>query len=187
MAKRKNSSSPVKATAATRREGDRRSKESRGRPAFVGAGPETRKEERLVAQAGRQGGPLGGLPATNGLRRVVVVNDAHAVLALYGDLLEELSYEVVLMVTDAVETDRITAARPDAVVLDLEVGLQADYGIRMAQELRRDTRYGAIPIVIATAHVEALDGARETLRQIGVPVLLKPFSSEELRESLEPG
>jgi CheY-like chemotaxis protein len=123
--------------------------------------------------------------ATNRARRVVVVNDAPAVLALYRDMLEELSYELVLMVTEGIETERIAEARPDAVVLDLEVGLQADYGVKMAQELRSDERYAAIPIVVATARVEALDGEAATLRKIGVPILIKPFSVDELRESLE--
>jgi CheY-like chemotaxis protein len=121
---------------------------------------------------------------TNGQRRVVIVNDAPAVLALYRDMLADLDYQPVLMETEGVETDRIAEARPDAVVLDLEVGLQADYGVRMAQELRRDERYAAIPIVVATANADALDGAREALRAIGVPILLKPFTVEELGESL---
>ena len=83
------------------------------------------------------------------------------------------------------ETERIARTRPDAVVLDLEVGLQADYGIMMAQELRRDERYASIPIVVAP-HAEALDGATATLRQIGVPILLKPFTFDEFHASLEP-
>lgn len=126
-----------------------------------------------------------GTTAPDGARRVVIVNDAPAILALYRDMLGELNYEPVLMATEGVETGRIADARPDAVVLDLEVGLQADYGVRMAQELRRDERYAAIPIVVATAHAAALDGARQMLREIDVPILLKPFSVDELRASLE--
>jgi CheY-like chemotaxis protein len=120
-----------------------------------------------------------------GPRRVVIVNDAPAVLALYRDMLEELEYQAVLLETEGIETERIAQADPDAVVLDLEVGLQADYGVEMAKALRADDRYAAIPIVVATANADALDGARQTLRDIGVPVLLKPFSVEDLKESLE--
>ncbi|MDQ2674972.1 MAG: hypothetical protein M3Y40_09990 [Chloroflexota bacterium] len=67
--------------------------------------------------------------------RVVVVNDAAAVLELYRDMLEELDCEPVVLATEAIETAKITAADPDAVVLDLEVGLQAEYGVAMAKEL----------------------------------------------------
>ena len=119
-----------------------------------------------------------------GSRRVVVVNDAAAVLDLYRDMLQELDYEPVIMATVAVETDRIREADPDAVVLDLTVGLQTEYGVRMAQELRADPRYASIPIVVATANADALDGARKVLRDIGVPILLKPFTLEELAASL---
>ncbi len=119
--------------------------------------------------------------------RVVVVNDAPAVLALYRDMLEELNFEPVMMATEAIETDRIRQANPDAVLLDLTVGLQAEYGVEMAKELRADERYAAIPIVVATANADALDGSRQTLDEIGVPILLKPFSVEELGTSLAAG
>lgn len=119
-------------------------------------------------------------------RRIVVVNDAPAVLALYRDMLAELDYEPVLMETQGIETGRIADAHPDAVVLDLEVGLQAEYGVTMAHELRADARYAAIPIVVATANAAALDGARQELDAIGVPTLLKPFTVEELSSSLQP-
>jgi DNA-binding response OmpR family regulator len=116
--------------------------------------------------------------------RVVVVNDASAVLALYRDLLDEMHYEAVVMATEAIETGRIRAADPDAVILDLTVGLQTEYGVEMAQALRADDRYSAIPIVVATANADALEGARELLHEIGVPILLKPFTLEELEASL---
>jgi CheY-like chemotaxis protein len=116
--------------------------------------------------------------------RVVVVNDAPAVLEMYREMLQELDYEPVVLSTVAVETDRIREANPDAVVLDLTVGLQTEYGVQMAQELRSDGRYRSIPIVVATANATALDGAREILSEIGVPVLLKPFTVEELAASL---
>jgi CheY-like chemotaxis protein len=118
-------------------------------------------------------------------RRVVVVNDAQSVLELYGDMLEELDYDPVVLSTVAIETDRIREAQPDAVVLDLTVGLQTEYGLQMAQELRSDERYAAIPIVVATADASALDGARQTLGEIDVPVLLKPFTIEDLAAVLK--
>jgi CheY-like chemotaxis protein len=113
-------------------------------------------------------------------RRVVVVNDDQAILDLYRDMLEELDYDPVTMVTHAIETDRIRAAAPDAVILDLQVGQQAHYGVEMARELRSDARFIAVPIVVCTASAEALDGERAVLEAIGVPVLLKPFTSDEI-------
>ena len=119
-------------------------------------------------------------------RRVVVVNDARPMLDLYRHMLEELGYEAVLLITEAIETDRIRAAAPDAVILDLEVGLQTEYGVAMAKELRSDRQYGRLPIVVATASADGLDGARQTLEDIGVPILLKPFTADTLGRLLEP-
>jgi CheY-like chemotaxis protein len=119
-------------------------------------------------------------------RRVVVVNDDQAILDLYRDMLEELQYEPVTMVTYAIETDRIRAAAPDAVILDLEVGQQSSYGVEMARQLREDAHLAAIPIVVCTANAEALDGQRTILEAIGVPVLLKPFTADEIDAVLQP-
>ena len=117
--------------------------------------------------------------------RVVVVNDDQAILDLYRDLLEELNYAPVTMVTHAIETDRIRAAAPDAVILDLEVGERSTYGVEMARQLRSDERTAAIPIVVCTANAEALDGQRRVLDAIGVPVLLKPFTADEIDAALQ--
>ena len=113
-------------------------------------------------------------------RRIVVINDDHAVLELYRDILEELHLDPVVMATEGVETDRIREANPDAVILDLNVGEQADYGLRMAEELRADSEYAAIPIMVCTANANALDGTRAQLKRIGVPIVLKPFDVNEL-------
>ena len=117
-------------------------------------------------------------------RRVVVVNDDQAILDLYRAMLEELDYQPVTMVTYAIETERIRAAEPDAVILDLEVGVQASYGVDMARQLREDARLASIPIVLCTANADALDGERRALQAIGVPVLLKPFTFDEIDAAL---
>lgn len=121
-------------------------------------------------------------PATR--RRVVVVNDDPGVLDLYRDILRELDYEPVAMATTAIETERIRAHEPDAVILDLEVGSEAMYGVAMATQLRDDARLANIPIVVCTGNPDALDGARVTLHDLGVPMLIKPFSIDEIETAL---
>ena len=120
-----------------------------------------------------------------GRRRVVVVNDDPGVLDLYRDVLTELDYEPVALATTAMDTERITAHDPDAVILDLEVGAEAHYGVAMARQLRGDSRFANIPVVVCTANAEALDGERQTLRDIGVPIILKPFSIDTIADILE--
>jgi DNA-binding response OmpR family regulator len=115
---------------------------------------------------------------------VVVVNDDPGVLDLYRDILRELEYEPVAMATTAIETERIRAHEPDAVILDLEVGSEAMYGVAMATQLRDDARLANIPIVVCTGNPDALDGARVTLHDLGVPMLIKPFSIDEIETAL---
>ena len=126
-----------------------------------------------------------GQPDTSAVRRrVVVVNDNLGVLDLYRDILRELDYEPVAMATTAIETERIRAHEPDAVILDLEVGAEAMYGVAMAVQLRDDARLANIPIVVCTGNPDALGAARPTLDDIGVPVLLKPFTIDEIDSAL---
>ena len=115
---------------------------------------------------------------------MVVVNDDRAVLDLYRDILRELAYEPVAMVTTAIETERIRAHEPDAVILDLEVGSEATYGVAMAVQLRGDVRLANIPIVVCTGNPGALDGARRTLDDLSVPVVVKPFTIDEIASAL---
>jgi CheY-like chemotaxis protein len=56
----------------------------------------------------------------------------------------------------------------------------------MARQLREDPRYTAIPIIVATADAYALD-AEWRIRDIGVPILLKPFTIGELERHIEAG
>lgn len=117
-------------------------------------------------------------------RRVVVVNDDPGILDLYRDVLHELDYEPVALATTGIETEQIRAHDPDAVILDLEVGDEQEYGIAMAFQLRNDARLADIPILVCTANANALDGVREQLRHIGVPTLLKPVSIDTIEEAL---
>jgi two-component system response regulator VicR len=117
-------------------------------------------------------------------KRVVVVNDDPGVLDMYRDLLRELDYEPVALDTTGIETERIRAHDPDAVILDLQVGAESDYGIATAVQLRSDARLANTPIVVCTANADALDGSRKQLEDIGVPMLLKPFSIATLEEIL---
>ena len=114
----------------------------------------------------------------------MVVNDDPGILDLYRDLLRELDYEPVALATTGIETERIRAHDPDAVILDLQVGEEAHYGIATAVQLRSDARLADIPIVVCTANADALDGARQQLRDIGVPILLKPFTIKAIEDVL---
>jgi CheY-like chemotaxis protein len=127
---------------------------------------------------------MAGQESSSARRRVVVVNDDPAILDLYRDVLHELDYESVTLSTTGIESEQIRAHEPDAVILDLQVGAEGEYGIAMAIQLRNDARLANIPIMVCTADVNALDGVRKQLQDIGVPALLKPVSIETIEEVL---
>ena len=87
---------------------------------------------------------------------MVVVNDDQGVLDMYRDLLRELDYEPVALATTGIQTEQIRAHDPDAVILDLQVGEEGEYGIDTAVQLRSDARLANIPIVVCTASAEAM-------------------------------
>jgi|SRR5688572_27268744 len=127
---------------------------------------------------------MAGQESSSARRRAVVVNDDPAILDLYRDVLHELDYESVTLSTTGIESEQIRAHEPDAVILDLQVGAEGEYGIAMAIQLRNDARLANIPIMVCTADVNALDGVRKQLQDIGVPALLKPVSIETIEEVL---
>jgi CheY-like chemotaxis protein len=114
----------------------------------------------------------------------VVVNDDPGILDMYRDLLHELDYEPVALATTGIQSELIRAHDPDAVILDLQVGEEGEYGISTAVQLRSDARLANIPIVVCTANADALDGSRKQLEDIGVPMLLKPVSIAVIEEVL---
>ena len=127
---------------------------------------------------------MAGQESSSARRRAVVVNDDPAILDLYRDVLHELDYESVTLSTTGIESEQIRAHEPDAVILDLQVGEEGEYGIAMAIQLRSDNRLANIPIVVCTGNADALDEARKRLRDFGVPTLLKPVSIETIAEVL---
>ena len=60
-----------------------------------------------------------------------------------------------------------------------------NYGIRIIEDLRADDEMRAIPIVLCTGAAEAVHSLRPRLDALGVPIVVKPFSLEELERALE--
>ncbi len=99
---------------------------------------------------------------------VLVVDDDLDVLEAIGDALEVGGYRVELARSGKEALDRIGAARPDVVLLDLAMPIMD--GATFAEELRRTGR-GDIPIVVLSA-----EGNPQRAARIGAQgFLAKPF------------
>src|ERR1041384_2946243 len=95
--------------------------------------------------------------------RVLVVDDEPLVRETLGQVLSDEGYVVDLAVDGETALERVRAARPDAILLDLMMpGMN---GRQFLQALRDDKAYANVPVMIMTAvhglEISATLGARE--------------------------
>jgi DNA-binding response OmpR family regulator len=107
--------------------------------------------------------------------RVLVVDDEPMVRDTLGQFLAEEGYVVDTAVDGADALDRVRAAKPDAILLDLMMpGMN---GRQFLQALRDDPQYQQVPVLIMTA----VHGLEVNLASIGASeVVEKPFQIEDL-------
>jgi DNA-binding response OmpR family regulator len=106
--------------------------------------------------------------------RVLVVDDEPMVRETLGQVLSDEGYVVDLAVDGETALERVRAARPDAILLDLMMpGMN---GRQFLQALRDDPAYADVPVMIMTA-VHGLEVNRATL---AADVVEKPFNVDEL-------
>ena len=107
--------------------------------------------------------------------RVLVVDDEPMVRETLGQVLSDEGYVVDLAVDGESALDRVHAARPDAILLDLMMpGMN---GRQFLQALRDDPAYERVPVLIMTA----VHGLEVNLATIGASEIVeKPFNVDEL-------
>src|SRR5512139_431546 len=107
--------------------------------------------------------------------RVLVVDDEPMVRETLGQVLVEEGYVVDLAVDGESALDRVRAARPDAILLDLMMpGMN---GRQFLQALRSDPAYEKVPVLLMTA----VHGLEVNLTTLGASeVVEKPFNTDEL-------
>jgi len=107
--------------------------------------------------------------------RILVVDDEPMVRDTLGHVLMDEGYVVDLAVDGLDALDRVRAARPDAILLDLMMpGMN---GRQFLQALRDNPAYSHVPVLIMTA----VHGLEVNLASIGASdVVEKPFNIDEL-------
>jgi DNA-binding response OmpR family regulator len=107
--------------------------------------------------------------------RILVVDDEPMVRDTLAQVLTEEGYIVDVAVDGEDALDRVHAARPDAILLDLMMpGMN---GRQFLQALRNDAAYQQVPVLIMTA----VHGLEVNLASIGASeVVEKPFQVNEL-------
>jgi DNA-binding response OmpR family regulator len=107
--------------------------------------------------------------------RILVVDDEKMVRDTLGQVLADEGYVVDVAIDGADALDRVHAARPDAILLDLMMpGMN---GRQFLQALRDEPAYALVPVLIMTA----VHGLEVNLASIGASeVVEKPFNVDEL-------
>lgn len=107
--------------------------------------------------------------------RVLVIDDEPMVRETLGQVLSDEGYVVDLAIDGESALERVHAARPDAILLDLMMpGMN---GRQFLQALRDEPAYERVPVLIMTA----VHGLEVNLATLGASeVVEKPFNVDEL-------
>jgi CheY-like chemotaxis protein len=118
-------------------------------------------------------------------RRILVINDTKEILELFRDVLEgEMGHEAVLMSFAPDELTRIVELEPELVIVDFVMGERELEGWQLIQKMRMHPATAHIPILACTAAVRQVRESEAYLLEQGIQVLLKPFTVDQLEESV---
>ena len=116
-------------------------------------------------------------PATR--PRVYVVNDDTTFLQLMEQLLEDEGYDAATLKSSTGAHERIRDEQPELVVLDIRINNE-EAGLLLLDLLSLDPKTSRIPVIVASANLQALAGREQGLAAKGIYVIAKPFDIDEL-------
>ena len=110
--------------------------------------------------------------------RVLLVEDDETMISLLETLLTMEGYQVEPIFPGIDIFQSIKSSKPDAVLLDVYLGKQN--GIELLVDIRKDKELDEIRIIMTSG----IDHSDECIRRGADEFLLKPFTPEELLNSL---
>ena len=111
------------------------------------------------------------------MAKVMVVDDAYSELKLMESILRGAGHDVVTLIDGDALEDKVTAERPDVLLLDIVMPKRNGYEILRA--LRKDARTKTTPVVLVSSKNQESDRAWGK-RQGADEYLGKPFTSDQL-------
>ena len=119
--------------------------------------------------------------------RVTVVNDNPEFLDLVHDILEGDRYETTMIDGDRPGVlDIIRSSRPDLLMIDVRLGVEGDHGWEIAQEVRGESQFTELPVLLCSADTLALEGLASGLAETRrVATLEKPFTIDQLISTID--
>ena len=115
---------------------------------------------------------------------ILVVNDDADMLDTYEAFLREMGHRPVTRATVASGPETVREVKPDVLVVGLQLADERRHGLRIIEEVRGDPELAALPIVLCTGAAAEIGPLTIRLRELDVPVVLKPFKADHLAETL---
>jgi CheY-like chemotaxis protein len=110
---------------------------------------------------------------------IIVVNDDTAFLQLMEQLLEEEGYRAQVLKSTKNAFERIKEQRPSLVILDVRINNE-EAGLLLLDLITLDPETSSIPVIIASANLQAIAGREAELEDKGIYVIAKPFDIDDL-------
>jgi DNA-binding response OmpR family regulator len=124
-------------------------------------------------------------PAGNGATpRILAITDDPRILALFRDLLKVEGYRITIHVYADHDLTAITTLHPNVIILDCG-GTIEDASWTLLLVLRGDSATMAIPLILCTESVHDVELLPPHLTVMGISVVIKPFTIDQLCEAIQ--
>ena len=115
-------------------------------------------------------------------KTILIVDDEPDVCTYISTLLEDHGYATVSAKNGEEALSKLQAGSPDLITLD--VSMPEKSGVKLYREIKEDSRWKKIPVIIVTGVSEDFQKFISTRRQVPPPegYLSKPINQEEILE-----
>lgn len=114
--------------------------------------------------------------------RILLVEDEQTIVDMVKRRLEAHEYEVIVAVDGMEGLDKARKENPNLIILDLMLPKMDGY--KVCAMLKRDGRFGHIPIIMFTARAQDTD--KKTGEEVGADAYItKPFEAQVLLAKIE--
>jgi CheY-like chemotaxis protein len=110
---------------------------------------------------------------------ILVVNDDTAFLQLMQQLLDDEGYRTDTLKSTQNAIEHVKLRRPALIVLDVRINNE-ESGLLLLDLITLDPETRSIPVIIASANLQALAGREKALAEKGIYVIAKPFDIDDL-------
>ncbi len=116
------------------------------------------------------------------MKKIMVIEDDHAILELLGTVLMEAGYQPVLLDTSTQVPEKVRRERPDLILLDIL--LQPKHGMEVLSSLTETQTHP--PVIMMSAAIRGVREMGRIARELGAcDFIEKPFDISDLLSRIE--